>query len=67
MVIVILLSFFLSVNEKAQTCNLPISAAAYRVIEDIENYNRIGGPKKEISRLVAQIYAMNEYARQETK
>jgi hypothetical protein len=45
----ILLPFSLAVNEKAQTCNLPISGAAYKVIEDIENYNRIGGLKKEIS------------------
>ena len=38
-----LLPFSLLVNEKAQTYNLPISAAAYRVIKDIENYNRFGG------------------------
>jgi len=30
------------------------------VIEEIENYNRIGGLKNEISRLAAQRYAMNE-------
>ena len=44
-----LLQFSLLVDEKAQTFNLPISAAAYRVIEDIENYNRIG-------RLATEIY-----------
>ena len=55
-----LLPFSLTVNEKARTCNLPISAAAYWVIEDIENYNRIGGLNKEISRLAVQIYGMNE-------
>jgi 5'-3' exonuclease len=55
-----LLPFSLAVNEKARTCNLPISAAAYRVIEDIENYNRIGGMNKEITRLAVQIYGMNE-------
>jgi len=55
-----LLPFSLAVNEKAKTCNLPISAAAYRVIEDIENYNRIGGLKKEICRLATEIYAINE-------
>jgi hypothetical protein len=47
-------------NNKAQTNKLSISAASYRVIEDIDNYNRIGGMKNEISRLAAQIYAMNE-------
>jgi hypothetical protein len=55
-----LLPFSLLVSEKAQTYNLPISAAAYRVIEDIENYNRIGGLKKEICRLATEIYAINE-------
>jgi len=41
---------------------MSISAAAYRVImiDDIENYNRIGGLKKEISRLALQIYRMNK-------
>jgi hypothetical protein len=55
-----LLPFSLAVNEKARTCNLPISAAAYLVIEDIENYNRIGGMNKEIARLAVQIFGMNE-------
>ena len=55
-----LLPFSLAVNEKARTCNLPISAAAYRVIEDIENYNRIGGMNKEITRLAVQIFGTNE-------
>jgi hypothetical protein len=32
-------------------CTGSVSAAAYRVIEDVENYNRIGGLKNEISRL----------------
>jgi hypothetical protein len=55
-----LLPFSLAVNEKAQKYNLSISAAAYQLIEDIENYNIIGGLNKEISRLAAQIYAMNQ-------
>jgi hypothetical protein len=55
-----ILVFSVAVNEKAQAHNLPISAAAYRVIEDIENYNRIGGMNKEICRLAVQIYGMNE-------
>ncbi len=55
-----LLPFSLLVNEKAQTYNLPISAAAYRVIKDIENYNNIGGVKNEISTLAMQRYAINQ-------
>jgi len=53
-------TFSIAVDETAQKYNLSISAAAYRVIEDIKNYNRIGGLKNEISRLFAQRYAMNE-------
>ena len=53
-----LLVFSVAVNEKAETYNMLISATAYRVIDDIENYNRIGGLKKEISRLAVQIYGM---------
>jgi hypothetical protein len=52
--------FSVAVSEKAEIYNTSISAAAYRVIEDIENYNRIGGLKKEISRLAVQIFGMNE-------
>jgi hypothetical protein len=55
-----LIPFNIAVNEKAQTKNLSVSAAAYSVIEEIENYNRIDGLKNEISRLAAQRYAMNE-------
>ena len=54
-----LLVFSVAVNEKAETYNMLISATVYRVIDDIENYNRIGGLKKEISRLAVQIYGMN--------
>ena len=49
--------FSVAVYEKAEKYNMSISAAAYRVIEDIENYNRIGGMNKEIARLAVQIYA----------
>jgi hypothetical protein len=55
-----LLVFSVAVDEKAEIYNMSISAAAYRVIEDIENYNRVGGLKKEISRLATEIYTMNE-------
>jgi len=55
-----LLTFSIVINEKAQKYNISISAAAYRVVEDIENYDRMGGMKNEISRLAVQIYAMNQ-------
>jgi NADH:ubiquinone oxidoreductase subunit D len=53
-------TFSIAVNETAQKYNLSISAAAYRIIEDIENYNRIGGMKNEISNLAMQRYAINQ-------
>ena len=52
--------FSVAVYEKAEKYNMSISAAAYKVIEDIENYNRIGGLNKEISRLAVQIFTMNQ-------
>ena len=55
-----LLPFNLAVNKKVQTKNLSVSSAVYSVFGEIENYNRIGGLKNEISRLAAQIYAINE-------
>jgi hypothetical protein len=55
-----LIPFNIAVNEKARADKLSISAAAYRVIEDIENYKRIGGMKNEISNLAMQRYAINQ-------
>src|SRR5437879_3117937 len=55
-----LLPFSIALNEKARVNRLSISAAAYRVIEDIENYNRIGRMKIEISNLAMQRYAINQ-------
>ena len=45
-----LLPFSLVVNEKAQKC-MSICATAYRVMEDIEIYNRIGDLQNETSYL----------------
>ena len=53
-------AFNILVTETAETCNIPISAAAFRVIKEIEDYRKIIGLKKEISRLAVQIYTMNE-------
>ena len=57
-----LLPFNIAVKETAQKYNLSISAAAFRVVEDIENYNRLGGMKNEISNLAMQRYAINQMA-----
>ncbi|MDQ6669104.1 MAG: hypothetical protein M3Y53_12895 [Thermoproteota archaeon] len=55
-----LIGFNILVTETAETCNIPISAAAFRVIKEIEDYRKIIGLRKESSRLALQIYTMNE-------
>jgi len=55
-----LLPFSLAVNELAHKYGLSISDAAYRLVEDIEDYNRIGGMKNEIANLAMQRYAINQ-------
>jgi uncharacterized protein Smg (DUF494 family) len=55
-----LIAFNILVTETAETYNIAISGAAFRVIEEIEDYRKIIGLKKELSRLAVQIYTMNE-------
>ena len=55
-----LITFNILVTETAETCNVPISTAAFRVIKEIEDYRKIIGLKRELSRLAVQIYSMNE-------
>jgi hypothetical protein len=55
-----LIGFNILVTETAETYNIPNSGAAFRVIKEIEDYRKIIGPKKELSRLAVQIYTMNE-------
>jgi hypothetical protein len=55
-----LLAFHTAVVNKAERDNLSREAAAYRVMEDIENYEKIGGLKNEISKMVMQKYAIDQ-------
>jgi hypothetical protein len=55
-----LVAFNILVTETAVTYSIPISAAAFRVIKEIEDYRKIIGLKKELSRLAVQIYTRNE-------
>ena len=55
-----LITFNILVTETAETCNVPISTAAFRVIKELEDYRKIIGLKRELSRLAVQIYSMNE-------
>jgi hypothetical protein len=57
-----LLAFHTAVCEKAERYNLSRESAAYRVIEDIRDYDKLGGLKKQQSDLAMQIYAMNQFS-----
>lgn len=55
-----LLAFHTAVIKKAEKDNLSRQAAAYRIIEDIENYEKIGGLQNEISKMAVQQYAIRQ-------
>jgi hypothetical protein len=55
-----LLAFHTAVSEKAEMHNLSIESAAYRVIEDIQYYNKLGGLKKELSDVSTKVLVMNQ-------
>ena len=40
--------------------NLPIYTAAFRVVNDIRDYNKLGGLKKQLAALSAQVYVVKE-------
>ena len=43
------LAFHTAVSEKAGAYRLSMGTAAYRVIEDIRDYNNLGGIKKQLA------------------
>jgi len=55
-----LLAFHTAVCEKADMHNLSMQSAAYRVIEDIQYYNKLGGMKKELSDVTTKVFVMNQ-------
>jgi hypothetical protein len=54
-----LLLFDTAVQEISKQYNLPPSVAAFRLFNEIKDYNEIGGLKKEISRLCQQLFVVN--------
>jgi hypothetical protein len=54
-----LLVFDTAVNQLAKEYDLPPSVAAFRLLNDIKDYNKIGGLKREVSRLCQQIFVVN--------
>jgi hypothetical protein len=54
-----LLAFHAAVFKKADMDGLPTGTAPYRIMEDIENYNRLGGVKKQLNDTIKNIQMMN--------
>jgi hypothetical protein len=55
-----ILAFHTAVCEKAEMYNLSMESASYRVIEDIQYYNKLGGMKKELSNVATKVLVMNQ-------
>ena len=55
-----LLAFHTAVCEKSEMLNIPRESAAYRVIEDIRDYNKMCGMKKQLNDISMQIFMMDQ-------
>jgi hypothetical protein len=53
-----LLALDAAVYNTAELYNLPIYTAAFRVINDIKDYNKLGGLKKQLAALCMQVYTV---------
>ena len=62
-----LLAFHTAVSEMAEMNNLPMESAAYRVIEDIQYYNKLGGVKKELSDVSIKVFVANQFLGRQNK
>jgi DNA repair ATPase RecN len=56
-----LLVFDTAVNQIAKQYNLPPSVAALRLFNEIRDYNKIGGLKKERDKLLTQVFAAKQW------
>jgi hypothetical protein len=55
-----LISFKVAVNEAAEQYDFPRSTAAVHVLNNIRDYNKVGGLKKELNKLLTQVFAVKE-------
>src|SRR6185437_294418 len=55
-----LLALEAAVNDMADQYGLPIYSAAFRVMNDIRDYNKLGGLKKQLAALCGQVHAVKE-------
>lgn len=58
-----LLAFHTDVSEKAEMHHMSMESAAYRVIEDIRDYNKLGGIKKQLSDVTTKAFVMNQFSK----
>jgi hypothetical protein len=62
-----LLAFHTAVSEKSEIHNLSMDRAAYRVMEDIQDYNKLGGIKKQLSDVSKNVFVMNQFLARQNK
>jgi hypothetical protein len=62
-----LLVFESTVNQLAKQYNIPPYVAALRLFNEIRDYDKIGGLKKELSRLSQQIFVFNTICANQNK
>ena len=55
-----LLALEAAVNDMTEQYNIPTFTAAFRVMNDIKDYNKLGGLKKQLAALCAQVYAVKQ-------
>jgi hypothetical protein len=55
-----LLALEAAVNDTEEMYNLPVYTAAFQVINDIQDYNKLGGLKKQLAALRAQLFAVKQ-------
>ena len=57
-----MLAFHTAVSEKAEMHNMSMESAAYRVIEDIRDYNKLSGIKKQFYDVSTKVFVMNQFS-----
>lgn len=53
-----------AVIKKIEVDGVPASSAPYRIMQDIEDHNRLGGMKKQVNDMIMQIHLMEFLGRQ---
>jgi hypothetical protein len=62
-----LISFKIAVNEAAKIYGFSVSSAAFHVINNMRDYNRIGALKKELYELQLQKFAINQFCSRQSQ